>query len=106
MGTRKRWLDPRIWVNCPFKRKAAPPSPPLRPFCPAVADRAVSPPAGELRHITKLKPWSLFDVLVEKYGWAHEDAAHFTHFLLPMLEMVPEKRATAGECLTHPWIGS
>uniref|UniRef100_A0A4W5MRL2 non-specific serine/threonine protein kinase n=1 Tax=Hucho hucho TaxID=62062 RepID=A0A4W5MRL2_9TELE len=30
---------------------------------------------GELRHITKLKPWSLFDVLVEKYGWAPEDAA-------------------------------
>ncbi|XP_068169915.1 SRSF protein kinase 2 isoform X2 [Antennarius striatus] len=59
---------------------------------------------GELRHITKLKPWSLFDVLVEKYGWAHEDAGHFTHFLLPMLEMVPEKRATAGECLNHPWI--
>ncbi|XP_068595107.1 SRSF protein kinase 2 [Brachionichthys hirsutus] len=61
---------------------------------------------GELRHITKLKPWSLFDVLVEKYGWAHEDAGHFTHFLLPMLEMVPEKRATAGECLNHPWINS
>uniref|UniRef100_A0A671YTE0 non-specific serine/threonine protein kinase n=1 Tax=Sparus aurata TaxID=8175 RepID=A0A671YTE0_SPAAU len=61
---------------------------------------------GELRHITKLKPWSLFDVLVEKYGWAHEDAGHFTHFLLPMLEMVPEKRASAGECLNHPWINS
>ncbi|XP_029289250.1 LOW QUALITY PROTEIN: SRSF protein kinase 2 [Cottoperca gobio] len=61
---------------------------------------------GELRHITKLKPWSLFDVLVEKYGWAHEDAGHFTHFLLPMLEMVPEKRASAGECLNHPWLNS
>uniref|UniRef100_A0A674N481 non-specific serine/threonine protein kinase n=1 Tax=Takifugu rubripes TaxID=31033 RepID=A0A674N481_TAKRU len=61
---------------------------------------------GELRHITKLKPWSLFDVLVEKYGWSHEDAGHFTHFLLPMLEMVPEKRATASECLNHPWINS
>uniref|UniRef100_A0AAQ5ZV27 non-specific serine/threonine protein kinase n=1 Tax=Amphiprion ocellaris TaxID=80972 RepID=A0AAQ5ZV27_AMPOC len=59
---------------------------------------------GELRHITKLKPWSLFDVLVEKYGWSHEDAGHFTHFLLPMLEMVPEKRASAGECLNHPWL--
>ncbi|KAM9376726.1 SRSF protein kinase 2 isoform 2-T2 [Pholidichthys leucotaenia] len=61
---------------------------------------------GELRHITKLKPWSLFDVLVEKYGWSHEDAGHFTHFLLPMLEMVPEKRASAGECLNHPWLNS
>ncbi|XP_061679192.1 SRSF protein kinase 2-like isoform X2 [Syngnathoides biaculeatus] len=61
---------------------------------------------GELRHITKLKPWSLFDVLVEKYGWAHEDAGHFTQFLLPMLEMVPEKRASAGECLNHAWLNS
>ncbi|XP_061825371.2 SRSF protein kinase 2 isoform X3 [Nerophis lumbriciformis] len=61
---------------------------------------------GELRHITKLKPWSLFDVLVEKYGWSHEDASHFAHFLLPMLEMVPEKRASAGECLNHPWLNS
>ncbi|KAJ8245641.1 hypothetical protein GJAV_G00272910 [Gymnothorax javanicus] len=61
---------------------------------------------GELRHITKLKPWSLFDVLVEKYGWPPEEAGHFTHFLLPMLEMVPEKRASAGECLNHPWLNS
>uniref|UniRef100_A0A8C9RD45 non-specific serine/threonine protein kinase n=1 Tax=Scleropages formosus TaxID=113540 RepID=A0A8C9RD45_SCLFO len=61
---------------------------------------------GELRHITKLKPWSLFDVLVEKYGWPPEEAGHFTHFLLPMLEMVPEKRASAGECLRHPWLNS
>ncbi|XP_051975662.1 SRSF protein kinase 2-like isoform X3 [Xyrauchen texanus] len=61
---------------------------------------------GELRHITKLKPWSLFDVLVDKYGWVAEDAGHFTHFLLPMLEMVPEKRASASECLNHPWLNS
>ncbi|XP_030071852.1 SRSF protein kinase 2 isoform X3 [Microcaecilia unicolor] len=61
---------------------------------------------GELRHITKLKPWSLFDVLVEKYGWPHEDAEQFTDFLIPMLEMVPEKRASAGECLRHPWLSS
>ncbi|XP_054844332.1 SRSF protein kinase 2 isoform X2 [Eublepharis macularius] len=61
---------------------------------------------GELRHITKLKPWSLFDVLVEKYGWPQEDAAEFTDFLIPMLEMVPEKRASAGECLRHPWLNS
>ena len=24
---------------------------------------------GELRHITKLKPWPLYDVLTEKYEW-------------------------------------
>ena len=69
-------------------------------------DTACFFPVGELRHITKLKPWSLFDVLVEKYGWPHEDAAQFTDFLIPMLEMVPEKRASAGECLRHPWLNS
>ena len=25
--------------------------------------------SGELRHITKLKPWPLFNVLTEKYDW-------------------------------------
>ena len=29
---------------------------------------------GELRHITKLKPWPLFDVLTEKYEWDHQVA--------------------------------
>ncbi|KAJ1138984.1 hypothetical protein NDU88_005363 [Pleurodeles waltl] len=59
---------------------------------------------GELKHITKLKPWGLFEVLVEKYEWTQEEAAGFTDFLLPMLELVPEKRATAAECLRHPWL--
>uniref|UniRef100_A0AAQ4QWT8 non-specific serine/threonine protein kinase n=1 Tax=Gasterosteus aculeatus aculeatus TaxID=481459 RepID=A0AAQ4QWT8_GASAC len=34
---------------------------------------------GDLKHITKLKPWGL-------------------------LELIPEKRATAAECLLHPWL--
>ncbi|XP_040839180.1 LOW QUALITY PROTEIN: SRSF protein kinase 1 [Ochotona curzoniae] len=61
---------------------------------------------GDLKHITKLKPWGLFEVLVEKYEWPHEEAAGFTDFLLPMLELMPEKRATAAECLRHPWLNS
>uniref|UniRef100_A0A8C9WKF1 non-specific serine/threonine protein kinase n=1 Tax=Scleropages formosus TaxID=113540 RepID=A0A8C9WKF1_SCLFO len=61
---------------------------------------------GDLRHITKLKPWGLFDVLVEKYEWERQDAQAFTDFLLPMLELVPEKRATATECLQHPWFAT
>ncbi|XP_017286419.1 SRSF protein kinase 1a isoform X2 [Kryptolebias marmoratus] len=59
---------------------------------------------GDLKHITKLKPWGLLEVLVEKYEWSHEEAECFTDFLLPMLELVPEKRATAAECLRHPWL--
>ncbi|XP_022538460.2 SRSF protein kinase 1b isoform X1 [Astyanax mexicanus] len=61
---------------------------------------------GELRHITKLKPWGLLDVLVEKYEWQREEAQSFASFLLPMLDLIPEKRATAAECLRHAWITS
>uniref|UniRef100_A0AAY4BJ68 non-specific serine/threonine protein kinase n=1 Tax=Denticeps clupeoides TaxID=299321 RepID=A0AAY4BJ68_9TELE len=59
---------------------------------------------GDLKHITKLKPWGLMEVLVDKYEWSREEAESFTDFLLPMLELVPEKRATAAECLRHPWL--
>lgn len=62
--------------------------------------------SGDLKHITKLKPWGLFEVLVEKYEWSQDEAAAFTDFLLPMLELIPEKRATAAECLRHPWLNS
>ncbi|XP_048029429.1 SRSF protein kinase 1b isoform X1 [Megalobrama amblycephala] len=61
---------------------------------------------GDLRHITKLKPWGLQDVLVEKYEWSREEALNFSDFLLPMLDLIPEKRATAAECLRHSWIAS
>ena len=59
---------------------------------------------GELLHITKLKPWGLFEVLTEKYEWTTEDAGNFANFLTPMLEFDPTKRATAAECLRHPWL--
>uniref|UniRef100_A0A671N0W2 non-specific serine/threonine protein kinase n=1 Tax=Sinocyclocheilus anshuiensis TaxID=1608454 RepID=A0A671N0W2_9TELE len=61
---------------------------------------------GDLRHITKLKPWGLPDVLVEKYEWPREEAQNFSDFLLPMLDLIPEKRATAAECLRHSWIAT
>ncbi|XP_051964973.1 SRSF protein kinase 1-like isoform X1 [Xyrauchen texanus] len=59
---------------------------------------------GDLKHITKLKPWGLLDVLMDKYEWPREQAENFTDFLLPMLELLPEKRATAADCLRHPWL--
>ncbi|KAI1230948.1 hypothetical protein IHE44_0008383 [Lamprotornis superbus] len=65
---------------------------------------------GDLKHITKLKPWGLFEVLVEKYEWSQDEAAAFTDFLLPMLELIPEKRATAAEeglqCLYHSHVAA
>ncbi|XP_015252618.1 PREDICTED: SRSF protein kinase 3 [Cyprinodon variegatus] len=59
---------------------------------------------GELRHISNLKPWGLFEVLLEKYEWPLDQAAQFSDFLLTMLEMEPDRRATAAECLQHAWL--
>ena len=39
---------------------------------------------GELRHITKLKPWRLYDVLTEKYEWDTEVAQSFADWLVPI----------------------
>ncbi|XP_070815854.1 SRSF protein kinase 3-like [Chaetodon trifascialis] len=61
---------------------------------------------GQLRRISKLKPWSLFEILLDKYEWPREEAAQFSSFILTMLELLPEKRATAAQCLKHPWITS
>ena len=60
--------------------------------------------AGELRHITKLKPWGLYDVLVEKYEWDPETAKSFNDWLIPMLTFDTTERATAEECLLHPFL--
>ncbi|XP_039229223.1 SRSF protein kinase 1 [Drosophila yakuba] len=59
---------------------------------------------GELRNISGLKPWGLMDVLLEKYEWSESEAASFASFLKPMLEFDSDKRATAAECLQHPWL--
>ncbi|KAG7276509.1 hypothetical protein CRUP_021289 [Coryphaenoides rupestris] len=61
---------------------------------------------GELRHISSMKPWALFEVLLEKYEWPLERAAQFSDFLLIMLELDPQTRATASQCLDHPWLST
>jgi len=59
---------------------------------------------GELRHITKLKPWPLFDVLTEKYEWDPKTAKEFSDWLIPMLAFEPSERATAMDCINHPFL--
>ena len=59
---------------------------------------------GELRHIKKLQHWPLVDVFVEKYGIDEEEASELSSFLLPMLEYEPTARATAKQCLEHPFL--
>jgi len=61
-------------------------------------------PNGTLRNIDKLKFWPVLNVLTEKYDWDFEDAAEFADLLSKMLHLNPSKRATAEECLQHPWL--
>jgi serine/threonine protein kinase len=60
--------------------------------------------AGRLLHIQTLKPWSLLEVLTQKYEWPFEKAKSFASFLIPMLAFEQDERATARDCLQHPWI--
>ncbi|XP_065142294.1 SRSF protein kinase 3 [Paramisgurnus dabryanus] len=59
---------------------------------------------GELLRIAALRPWGLFEVLVEKYHFLLRESSLFSDFLLRMLDFVPERRATAAQCLKHPWL--
>eukprot|EP00602_Paraphysomonas_sp_CaronLab_P002929 CAMPEP_0185030754 /NCGR_PEP_ID=MMETSP1103-20130426/17794_1 /TAXON_ID=36769 /ORGANISM="Paraphysomonas bandaiensis, Strain Caron Lab Isolate" /LENGTH=1040 /DNA_ID=CAMNT_0027565995 /DNA_START=63 /DNA_END=3185 /DNA_ORIENTATION=- len=59
---------------------------------------------GEFRNIHHLKFWPLEDVLREKYLFDPADAAGIANFLENLLEVDPEKRFTAEECLKHPWL--
>ncbi|KAJ3603036.1 hypothetical protein NHX12_030780 [Muraenolepis orangiensis] len=59
---------------------------------------------GQLRRISKLKPWSLCEILQDKFEWRREEAAQFSSFLLTMLEPQPGRRASAAQCLRHPWM--
>lgn len=59
---------------------------------------------GELRNIHRLRHWALPDVLKEKYHFKEEDAKAVSEFLLPMLELVPDKRANAGGMASAPWL--
>ncbi|CAG8455747.1 11086_t:CDS:2 [Diversispora eburnea] len=58
---------------------------------------------SELRHIHKLRHWKLADVLQEKYLLSRNEADFMADFLLPMLDLNPDKRSTARQSLQHPW---
>uniref|UniRef100_A0A4W4HT23 non-specific serine/threonine protein kinase n=1 Tax=Electrophorus electricus TaxID=8005 RepID=A0A4W4HT23_ELEEL len=51
-----------------------------------------------------LRPWGLYDVLVEKYHFLLQEASLFSDFLLQMLDFLPERRPTAAQCLQHTWL--
>lgn len=59
---------------------------------------------GELRNIHRLRHWALPDVLREKYHFTVEESRRISDFLLPMLELLPEKRANAGGMASHEFL--
>ncbi|KAB8227235.1 serine/threonine protein kinase, CMGC group [Aspergillus alliaceus] len=59
---------------------------------------------GELRNIHRLRHWALPDVLREKYHFSAEESMRISEFLLPMLDISPERRANAGGMASHEWI--
>jgi len=59
---------------------------------------------GELRNIQKLEYWPLECVLTEKYKMSKDQATTIQDFLTPMLRLDRKKRASAAECLKHPWL--
>eukprot|EP00833_Pecoramyces_ruminatium_P010993 jgi/Orpsp1_1/1185025/evm.model.c7180000092018.1 len=59
---------------------------------------------GELRNIHKLRLWKLTDVLYEKYHFTRQESEEIGNFILPMIEINPDRRASAQEMLQHPWI--
>ncbi|XVF69058.1 hypothetical protein PTKIN_Ptkin11bG0050600 [Pterospermum kingtungense] len=61
---------------------------------------------GDLRHIRRLRFWPLHKVLMEKYHMSEQDATDMADFLIPILDFVPEKRPTAAQCLSHPWLNA
>ena len=60
--------------------------------------------AGDLQRIPALRPWGLYEVLVEKYHFPLQEAVLFSDLLLRMLDFLPDRRATAAQCLKHPWL--
>ncbi|RQM07148.1 hypothetical protein DH86_00003493 [Scytalidium sp. 3C] len=59
---------------------------------------------GELRNIHRLRHWALPDVLREKYHFKEDEAKRIADFLIPMLELTPEKRANAGGMAGAEWL--
>lgn len=58
---------------------------------------------GELRNIHELKYWSLEEVLRDKYRFSAKDAKEIAGFIVPVLTVDPNERATAKRCLENPW---
>ncbi len=58
--------------------------------------------SGDLR--LQVERYSLFQLLTERQNWPSRIAKLFGDFMLMMLNSDPSRRATAAECLQHPFM--
>ena len=58
----------------------------------------------KLSRIKSLKPWSLFEVLTDKYRIREGEARLLSGFLGRMLRWNPKTRASARDLLNDPWL--
>ncbi|KAJ1950879.1 serine/threonine protein kinase, CMGC [Linderina macrospora] len=59
---------------------------------------------GELRHIRRLHPFPLTELLHDEYGFSSKDSKEIADFLMPMLEISPARRSLAKDMLRHKWL--
>ncbi|KAJ1907521.1 serine/threonine protein kinase, CMGC [Coemansia sp. IMI 209127] len=59
---------------------------------------------GELRHIRRLHPFPLQELLHDEYGFSKRESMEFADFLRPMLEINPNQRSSAQSMLAHRWL--
>ncbi|KAJ1860675.1 serine/threonine protein kinase, CMGC [Coemansia sp. RSA 2703] len=59
---------------------------------------------GELRHIRRLHPFPLKELLHDEYGFSVRDSHEIADFLAPMLEITPARRSSADSMLSHRWL--
>ena len=59
---------------------------------------------GQLKRIKGLQYFPLKSVLIRKYHFKEAEAQALSDFMMPMLEYYPEKRASAKQMLSHPWL--
>ena len=60
--------------------------------------------AGKLKKIKTLRFWGLRDILIQRYKFDLQEATALEDFLLPMLRIRPQDRATAAEMVNHYWL--
>lgn len=61
---------------------------------------------GELRRIksTQVGHCPLNQRLVQSFSFSERDAKELSDFLLPLLDLNPDNRPSANQCLQHPWL--